>query len=888
MGLNENNLERTAALCVGVASLGFGSPPPGTLEASVGLAGLIGFIRNRSAKFGPECARVRKRIQAEVLESYAQLIDGSDGDWQVDADLSAADSALHETLGLCFLDRAKLAGSAVTPEGFPAQAVTVLMAELAVRRPDLFGEGQEETLPYRYAADVVRAGIAVAVEDDGYYRALEPRLQFEMAQALGEVREEIGRISDEFKVANDKTDETLRLLSLLVGGQERRDEILTRKEHELHATRADLLGLLQGILDERIPYDHVDVALSQAYQKLKKNRAELERLRGLANEVPDIEPDLAEARTALNQANIIDLERAQSALRRARIRYREEVKAQRDRQAINLARLTETEAGMAMARSRYREAAELFAEAANELPKEHGSDIGYLRRRQGESLMEHGQLFPGLDALSESLAALEAALEIYTREDMPDAWAATLNHLGIALRIFGERRGGRAGARALEQSVTRFEAALEVYSRTYMPTEWAMTQSNLANTLQLVGKRSGGKSGVRALEQSVAAYEAALEIFTPERMPSEWAGTQVNLASTLRLVGERIDGEAGMRLLERSAATFEAALEIYTREDTPTDWAKTQNTLAITLRVIGERKRGEAGMRSLEHCVAVCEAALEILNRVDMPIDWAMTQNNLASALRVVGKRRGGEAGMRLLERSVEAYEAPLEILTKEDMPADWAMMQNNLASALRMVGERRGGEAGMKFLKRSISAYKAALEVRTRQDMPADWAMTQYNLANVLQVVGEQTSGDAGIRFLDRSIAGYEAALEVRTREDMPADWAKTQNNLAISLQMVGKRRGGTAGVRSLECSAAAYEAALEVCTREDMPASWSYSKTGLGCLWIGLGIVTANSPLVIAGMSAIDEALEILRSAASVPHVDRVLQWRSYGSEFLKSQDV
>ena len=42
--------------------------------------------------------------------------------------------------------------------------------------------------------DVVRAGITAAVENADYYRQLEPALMFEMASALGEVRDDVKHV----------------------------------------------------------------------------------------------------------------------------------------------------------------------------------------------------------------------------------------------------------------------------------------------------------------------------------------------------------------------------------------------------------------------------------------------------------------------------------------------------------------------------------------------------------------------------------------------------------------------------------------------------------------------------------------------------------------------
>ena len=152
MGFYENGLERSAAVCVGLGSVAFGAPPAGALEAGIGLAGVAGFVLGRSAKFGPECARVRRGIQKKVLNDYRAMLKNEGDSWQANADLEAANEALLKGLEGCIIDRARLAASAVTPAGFPDEAVKVILAGLGGVRPDLFGDGKTETLAYRYAA----------------------------------------------------------------------------------------------------------------------------------------------------------------------------------------------------------------------------------------------------------------------------------------------------------------------------------------------------------------------------------------------------------------------------------------------------------------------------------------------------------------------------------------------------------------------------------------------------------------------------------------------------------------------------------------------------------------------------------------------------------------
>ena len=139
--------------------------------------------------------------------------------------------------------------------------------------------------------------------------------------------------------------------------------------------------------------------------------------------------------------------------------------------------------------------------------------------------------------LEKSVASFQAALEVYTRDALPLAWAMTQNNLGNALGSLGEREEGTA---RLEQAVSAYGAALEVYTRDALPLDWAMTQNNLGNALMRLGAR---EEGTARLEQAVAAYRAALEAY-------EAAGA----AYYIRLVAENLI-RAESLLAERRAGS---------------------------------------------------------------------------------------------------------------------------------------------------------------------------------------------------------------------------------------------------------------------------------------------------------------------------------------------
>ena len=149
------------------------------------------------------------------------------------------------------------------------------------------------------------------------------------------------------------------------------------------------------------------------------------------------------------------------------------------------------------------------------------------------------------------------------------------NNLGAALATLGAREDG---TERLEQAVTAYNAALEVYTREQVPLQWAATQNNLGNALQNLGER---EDGTERLEQAVTAYNAALEVRTREQVPLQWANTQHNLGNALVFLGNR---ESRTGSLELAANAYRAALEVFTPEHM--NWTTTQRKLMLVEETI--------------------------------------------------------------------------------------------------------------------------------------------------------------------------------------------------------------------------------------------------------------------------------------------------------------
>ncbi len=791
MGFYQNGLDKAAAVCFGAATMAFGGlGPPGTNEAGIGLAGLVGFVLGRKEKFGPECARVRARIQKKLLAGYRDYIKVEGDDWELNADLEAAAHALDETLGDCVIDRKRLVATAVTPEGFAAGAVAVILEELGKKRPDLFAAGKSGTLAYRYARDVVRAGIEAAADNPDDYRQIEPALMWQMAGKLGIIDAAINAARADIRQLNETVER------LIEQGEERAREF---------GIKEGLLIALARKYAEGSP-DNFDAALAGLERALEVAHAEAERDRLPSNVDDAVSAVLArmdelnangqidEAQAALD-AELVAMDEEDTRRQAARGRLYDKGVAQAilTRSVENAVRFVV--AGVEMGAT---DGAEIFAELLTvgeewyERGRRKGLNfdlevaIGVTRmalkyaadrnewalaqNNLGNALWTLGERESGTERLKQAVDAHRAALKEYPRERAPLEWAVIQNNLGNALRILGQREGGTA---RLEQAIAACQAALEERTRARMPLDWAATQNNLANALQSLGER---ESGTDRLEKAIDAFQAALQEWTPERLPFEWAMTQNNLGNALRILGQR---EGDTTRLEEAVLAHQAALREHTRNRTPLEWAASHNNLGNALALLGIHENGTA---RLEHAVAAYRAALEERTRERVPLDWAMTQSNLGNALTALGER---EAGTQRLEQAVETYQAALKERTRERVPLDWAMTQNNLGNALTALGER---ETGTQRLEQAVDAYQAALEEYTRKRVPLDWAMTQNNLGDALRTLGER---ETGTQRLEHAVEAFHAALEERTRKRVPLDWAMTKGNLAeATLALMEKAR--------------------------------------------------------------------------------------------------
>ena len=115
------------------------------------------------------------------------------------------------------------------------------------------------------------------------------------------------------------------------------------------------------------------------------------------------------------------------------------------------------------------------------------------------------------------------ALEVHTKADLPQAWAATQNNLGVALWDLGTRSsGGEEGRKLLEGAVAAYRSALEVYTKADLPQAWATTQNNLGNALWDLGSQLKGEEGLKQQRASVEAFRMAYQPSDQSRFLLAW------------------------------------------------------------------------------------------------------------------------------------------------------------------------------------------------------------------------------------------------------------------------------------------------------------------------------------------------------------------------------
>ncbi|HEY7126833.1 MAG TPA: helix-turn-helix transcriptional regulator [Ktedonobacterales bacterium] len=363
----------------------------------------------------------------------------------------------------------------------------------------------------------------------------------------------------------------------------------------------------------------------------------------------------------------------------------------------------------------------------------------------------------GLQSAQRGLAPLK-------KEREPALWAEGQLALGAAYWKLGE-----GGDEVMEAADRALNAALEVFTRERFPYQWAAAHKALGN----VHSDFLGNHQAAHLEQTIACYQLASQVHTRKDYPFDWAILQHNLGRALakRLQGDRAEN------LKDAFAYFKQALTIFTQEAYPYFWAFTLNSLGESLCEAARLHTHAQQREYQEQAIQFYYASLRVRTRAAFPYDWAITQRLLGEAYLARQQNERTEN----LDQALAHLQAALEVLTRESYQNDWAEIQTLLGQVYAaQLAPALGGTAdqGSASLELSRRAYELALEVRTRAALPTLWAKTSYYKALLHEALAHQAEahGNTTTAGAERQTAleMLREALEICTAEDFPEEHAR------------------------------------------------------------------------------------------------------------------
>jgi len=192
--------------------------------------------------------------------------------------------------------------------------------------------------------------------------------------------------------------------------------------------------------------------------------------------------------------------------------------------------------------------------------------------------------------ISDSIAAYQRALKVFSREKYPTEYAILHNNLATAylsIPMTDERAKMREAL-----AVQSFQEALKVVTMIDQPSEYAMLQNNLGNALQYASSSHVIENNLRALD----AYDEALKVRTPQDTPYEYANTICNKANCLCNLPDDLEKpELGNRdNLRQARELYRTARDIFVQHGDTAKVSLIDDTLATLEADIGT---GQAGSR---------------------------------------------------------------------------------------------------------------------------------------------------------------------------------------------------------------------------------------------------------------------------------------------------
>jgi tetratricopeptide (TPR) repeat protein len=112
--------------------------------------------------------------------------------------------------------------------------------------------------------------------------------------------------------------------------------------------------------------------------------------------------------------------------------------------------------------------------------------------------------------LGDAITAFRDALKVYSRDETSDRWAFTQLSLGTALnQQLLASRDKREHLPNLEHAIAALRAALTVWTREAEPEHWSTANSQLGLALQLLG---GSQGDMKHVQEAIAIYQKVLSV----------------------------------------------------------------------------------------------------------------------------------------------------------------------------------------------------------------------------------------------------------------------------------------------------------------------------------------------------------------------------------------
>jgi tetratricopeptide (TPR) repeat protein len=282
---------------------------------------------------------------------------------------------------------------------------------------------------------------------------------------------------------------------------ETQKKLISRLETDLDLNQRQIRGALEILGEANIPLERLGAKLVEIAEQFKILQA---AAAAQSDDTAEIAAQKAEAKGAIEAGDLAKADVLLAEIQEAKRRTRGQLKQALDQSDIEDAETSAQRGDIALARLRYAEAAQHFAEAARTLPVGHDQERWNYLVRQADALYRQGDEFGDNAALAEAIDITRRCLVLAPRSERPLDWARTQVALGNALLTLGARDSGTA---RLEEAVAAYREALQEFTRERVPLDWAMSTGNQGVALMLLAERRHHAEVAKlAVQQIEAAF----------------------------------------------------------------------------------------------------------------------------------------------------------------------------------------------------------------------------------------------------------------------------------------------------------------------------------------------------------------------------------------------